>query len=182
LEFAGHYQGETSPLTIQVHETGERMTKQILFVTHQNDDIEDAFSYAVDLAKALDEAITILIVSKKKFLDKFSDLMVAVTFAEADDHETAREILIEGDHASKNAVMDCLKKFKGTGVNIKVLTSAKDAVAAVNDLLKQKNNVDMVLLSPGITSNGEVTAKEIQRLVRIASRPIVTMAKNAYAV
>lgn len=158
------------------------MKKQILFVTHQNDDIKDALSYAIDLAKAMDEMITVLIVSKKGLLDKFSDAMAAIAFAEADDHKTAREILAEGNDASQSSVEDSLKKFKGAGVSIKVLTSAKNAVPAVTDLLKQKNSVDMVLLSPDITSNGEVTAKELQRLVKTASRPVVTMTRNAYAV
>jgi hypothetical protein len=156
------------------------MKKQILFVTNQNDDIEDAFSYSVDLAKAMDEMIMVLIVSRKKLLDKFSDVMAAVSFAEADDHKTSRDILAEGN--AQNSVRDCLKKFKDAGVSIKVLKSTKGALPAVTDLLEQNNNVDMVLLSPGITSNGEVTAKELQRLVRTASRRIVTMARNAYAV
>jgi UDP-N-acetylmuramoylalanine-D-glutamate ligase len=156
------------------------MKKQILFVTNQNDDIEDALSYSVDLAKAMDEVITVLVVSRKKLLDKFNDVMAAVGFAEADDHKTARDILARGN--AQNSVEDYLKKFKDEGVSIKVLKSTKDAVPAVTDLLKQKNNVDMVLLSPGITSNGEVTTRELHRLVRTASRPIVTMAKNAYAV
>jgi UDP-N-acetylmuramoylalanine-D-glutamate ligase len=156
------------------------MKKQILFVTNQNDDIEDALSYSVDLAKAMDDVVTVLIVSKKKLHDKFNDFMAAVAFAEADDHKTARDILAEGN--AQNSVEDCLKKFKDAGVSIKVLKSTKDAVPAVTDLLKQKNHVDMVLLSPGITSNGEVTAKELHRLVRTASRRVVTIARNAYAV
>jgi hypothetical protein len=156
------------------------MKKQILLVTNQNDDIEDALSYSVDLAKVLDEVITVLIVSKKKLLDKFNDVMAAVAFAEADDHKTARDILAEAN--AQNSAEDCLNKFKGAGVSIKVLKSTKDAVPAVTDLLKQKNNVDMVMLSPGITSKGEVTARELHRLVKTASRPIVTMARNAYAV
>jgi hypothetical protein len=155
------------------------MKKQILFVTNQNDYIEDALSYSVDLAKALDEVITVLIVSKKKLLDKFNDVMAAVAFAEADDHKTAGDILAEGN--AQNSVEDCLKKFKDEGVSIKVLKSTKDALPAVTDLLKQNNSVDMVLLSPGITNNGEVTARELQRLVRTASRRIVTMERNAYA-
>jgi hypothetical protein len=156
------------------------MKKQILFVTNQNDDIEDAFSYSVDLAKAMDEVITVLIVSRKKLLDKFNDVMAAVAFAEADNHKTARDILAEGN--VRNSVGDCLKRFKDAGVSIKVLKSTKSALPAVTDLLKQDINVDMVLLSPGITSNGEVTAKELQRLVKTASRRIVTMARSAYAV
>jgi hypothetical protein len=156
------------------------MKKQILFVTNESDDIEDAFSYSVDLAKAMDEVITVLIISKKKLIDKFNDVMAAVTFAEADDSETARDILAEGK--AQNSVEGCLKKFKNAGVSIKVLKSTKGALPAMTDLLKKNNNVDMVLLSPGITSNGEVTARELHRLVRTASRRIVTMARNAYAV
>jgi hypothetical protein len=156
------------------------MRKQILLVTNQNDDIEDALSYSVDLAKAMDEVVTVLIVSKKKLHDKFNDVMAAVAFSEADDHKTARDILAEGN--AQNPVEDCLKKFKDTGMSIKVLKSTKDAVPAVTDLLKRKNHVDMVLLSPGITSRREVTAKELQRLVRTISRRVVTIARNAYAV
>ena len=156
------------------------MKKQILLVTNQNDDIEDALSYSVDLAKAMDEVITVLIVAKKKLLDKFNDVIAAVAFAEADDHKTARDILAKGN--AKNSVEDFLKKFKDAGVSIKVLKSKKDAVPAVTDLLKQKNNVDMVLLSPGITSKGEVTTRELHRLIRTASRPVVTLARNVYAV
>jgi hypothetical protein len=160
--------------------TGGLMKKQILFVTNQNDNIQDALSYSVDLAKAMDEVIIVLIVSRKKLLGKFNSVMAAVTFAEADDHKTARDIVAEDN--AQTSVEDRLKEFKDAGVSINVLKSTKGAVPAVTDLLKQKNNVDMVLLSPGITGNGEVSARELHRLARTASRPIVTMAKNAYAV
>ena len=36
----------------------------------------------------------------------------------------------------------------------------------------------MVLLSPSVTNNEGVSAKELKRLVRTVSRPIVTMARN----
>jgi hypothetical protein len=38
----------------------------------------------------------------------------------------------------------------------------------------------MVLLSPTITENGNISSRELSRLVKTASRPIVTMAKQPY--
>jgi len=38
----------------------------------------------------------------------------------------------------------------------------------------------MVLLSPSITDNGNVSARELNKLVRTASRPVVTMARQAF--
>jgi len=158
------------------------MKRQILFVTYQNEDIDDGLSYAIDLAKAMNEGITILLVSKKKLIEKFSDVMAAVTFAEAGEHETAREILAESnDSDSRRKLGLLLEKCQESGVDVDVHAVKKDAVSAVNDFLKEKNAVDMVLLSPSITNNGEVSTRELQKLVRTASRPIVTMARHVYA-
>jgi len=158
------------------------MKRQILFVTYQNEDMEDGLSYAVDLAKAMDEGITILLVNRKKIIEKFSDVMAAVAFAEAGEHETAREILAERDESDSRRKLGLLmERCQESSVDVDVQAVTKDAVSAVNDFLKQKSGVDMVLLSPSITSNGEVTARELQKLVRTASRPIVTMARNVYA-
>ena len=37
----------------------------------------------------------------------------------------------------------------------------------------------MVLLSPSVSNNGHVKARELNRLVKITSRPIITMARQA---
>ena len=57
-------------------------------------------------------------------------------------------------------------------------TAHEDLVPAVSAALRSSRGVDMVILSPSITRDGNVSAKELQRLVRTASRPVVTIARN----
>ncbi|MBI5663570.1 MAG: hypothetical protein HZC49_00565 [Nitrospirae bacterium] len=158
------------------------MGRQILFVTYQNEDFDEGLSYAVDLAKAMNKDLTILMVHKRSFLKRFEDVMTAVTFAGAGEHETAREILsgkIESESIEKINMLT--EKFQNSGVVTRVYTVGLDAVSAVKDFLKQKNFVDMVLLSPSVTDNGNISSGELQRLVRTASKPIVTMSRQVYA-
>jgi hypothetical protein len=61
-----------------------------------------------------------------------------------------------------------------------VSTAAVDAVSAVKNVLRQNSRIDMVLLSPSVTNDGKVTSKALSKLVKTASRPIVTMAKNLH--
>ena len=163
------------------------MKKKLLFVTDQNGDSADGFSYAVDLAKAMKEDISILMVQKKNLMQKIEDMMVAITFAEADEHTTAREILANDKvgqkvGSSQEKLWQLVKQCRTSDIDVTVHAVSMDAIAAVKDFLKKRNGVDMVLLSPSITVNGNVTARELNRLVRTASRPIVTMARQAYAV
>ncbi len=161
------------------------MRKQLLFVTAQNEDFAEGFSYAIDLARAMKEDITVLFVQKKNLMERFEDMMTAITFAEAGEHETAREILAEGDikkdNESDKKLRHLVKRCSEADINVDSHTVSMDAISAVKDFLKRKNGIDMVLLSPSITANGNVTAKELNRLVRTASKPIVTMAKHSYA-
>ncbi|RJQ47134.1 MAG: hypothetical protein C4538_05615 [Nitrospiraceae bacterium] len=158
------------------------MRKQLLFVTYQNEDFDEGLSYAIDLAKAMSEDLTILLAHKNKFLKRFEEIMSAISFAEADEHETAREILsLDPDSPSGKKFCTLMDKCQNAGIAAKVYTVAKDAATAIKDFLKQKNRVDMVLLSPSVTENGNISSGELQRLVRTASRPIVTMAKQFYA-
>jgi hypothetical protein len=53
-----------------------------------------------------------------------------------------------------------------------------DIVSAVSGFLKKRTAVDMVLLSPSVTQNGNISARELQRLVRTASRPVVTITRH----
>ena len=49
------------------------------------------------------EDITLLLVRKKSnLMDKFENLMTAVTFAEAGEHDTAREIMARVSGAQRN--------------------------------------------------------------------------------
>ncbi len=161
------------------------MKKQLLFVTHQNEETDDGLAYAVDLARTMDEGITVLLVNRKNLMEKFERAMAAVTFAEANEHETSRAILAEGEQGDEDAgkrVETLLDKCRDLGVNITVHAVTEDAVTAVKDYLKKRNGVDMVLLSPSVTDKKNLSARELQRLVKTASRPIVTMARQGIGV
>lgn len=156
------------------------MKRNLLFVTYRDDDFGDGLSYALDLAKMTDKGIDILLVQKKKLSRKFEDLMSAVTFAEENEHETARELMSAPSSDGRDEMGKLLSaKCSNSGIKTTVHSVVKDTVAALKDYLSTNSNIDMVLLSPGITDNGNMSSRELKRLVRTASRPIITMAKHA---
>jgi hypothetical protein len=160
--------------------------RQLLFVTYRDENLEEGVSYAIELAKAMYEDITILFVQKQiNLMDKFEDLMSAVSFAEADEHETAREIMA-GDSPEKQASYDVklaelMDHCKQEGISVNVQRTELDAVSGIRSYLKNNGGIDKVVLSPAMTESGNVTSKDLNRLVRSASRPIVTMTRQACA-
>ncbi|GER92746.1 hypothetical protein A45J_0471 [hot springs metagenome] len=159
--------------------------KQILFVTYHDENLESGLSYAVDLAKTMNEDISILMLYRRKVMEKFENYMAAVAFAEDGEFKTARELIMD-DLKRKNESYEekvCLfvERCKELGVSADVNTSSNDVISAIRNLISQNTKIDMVLLSPSVTHDGHVTAKELNKLVKIASRPIVTMVKNEKA-
>jgi len=158
--------------------------RQLLFVTYHDENFDEGLSYALDLAKTMNDGIELLLVYKRKVLEKFDDMMVAVAFAEGDMHRTAREI-ISDDYKEKNEDFDekvslLKEKCRKSGVSASISTSSADTVSAIKNILRQNTRIDMVLLSPSITNDGNVTSRVLNKLVKTASRPVVTMAKNAH--
>ncbi len=194
--------------------------RQLLFVTYRDENIEEGGAYAIELAKAMYEDITLLLVQKKAhLLDRIGNLMTAASFAEAGEQDAAREILEQGAIRESHKVdrvgnlmsavafaeegeHDTARKFvaendqnlrksfeekladlkaacKKDGIHVSIKDSKLDAVAGIKDFLKNHIGIDKVVLSPAVTSDGYVTAKELNRLVRTASRPIVTMTRQA---
>ncbi len=157
--------------------------KQLLFVTYHDENFEAGLSYAVDLARTMDEDISILMVYRRDVMEKFEDYMTAVTFAEDGELKTARELISEDLKKKKESYEEkiglLMERCRKSRIAADVSASASDVVSAIRNLLRQNTKVDMVLLSPSITHDGNITAKELNRLVKTASRPIVTMAKNA---
>lgn len=159
--------------------------RQLLFVTYHDENLNEGLSYALDLAKTMNDGIEILLVYKRKALEKFEDMMTAITFAEADMHKTAREMITD-DFRKKNEdyeekVGALKEQCRKSGIAVNISTAAADTVSAVKNILRQNTRIDMVLLSPSITNDGNVTTKVLNKLVKSASRPIVTMAKNAHS-
>ncbi len=157
--------------------------RQLLFVTYPDENLEEGVSYAIELAKAMYEDITLLLVQKKSnLLDKFETLMTAVTFAEAGEHDTAREIMAGSPDAVKRSqkiLTKVTEKCTREGIGVKIENSDLDVVAGIRAYLKEHTGIDKVVLSPVITEAGNVTSKDLNRLVRTSSRPIVTMTRQA---
>lgn len=160
--------------------------RQLLFVTYRDENLEEGISYAIELAKAMYEDITLLFVQKQRSLmDKFENMMTAVTFAEAGEHDTARQIMNESTRAAKGVyekkVDTVVRKCLEQGIHADVHATNLDAISGIRKFLKEHGGIDKVVLSPAITEAGNVTSKDLNRLVRTASRPIVTMTRQAVA-
>jgi len=155
---------------------GFELKKHLLFVTCQNESGDDGLAYAVDLAKTLQEGLTILVVKAKKLGQRFEDLMSAAAFAEANEHATAMELA--GSSGGLEVHPGMVEQCRSMGIEAGMTTTHGDLVPAISSALRNSRAVDMVILSPSITRDGNVSARELQRLVRTASRPVVTIARN----
>lgn len=159
------------------------MKKRLLFVTTPQDGLEEGFSYAMDLANAMKEDISVLICRGKGLMERFDDVLSAITFSEVGEFDTARSFLQDepGEDSSEPGLEALRRRCDQAGIGLRSYSIAMNPVEAVKEFLKQKRGVDMVLLSPGITSRGKVKARELTRLMRTASRPVITMARQEQA-
>jgi len=156
------------------------MNKQLLFVTYPNEGMDEGLSYAVDLAQTMNEGITVLLVKKDKLMKKFENMMSAVAFAEENDSDTARQLMSGPTEAGAAENLRTIReKCLEVGVKVNIHTASMDTVSAVKDFLKNTSGIDMILLSPSVTGEGNLSGNELKRLVRTASRPIVTMSRQA---
>lgn len=154
-----------------------------MLVMYHDEEWEDGLSYTLELARIMNKAISILMIYRRKVMERFEDYMVAVTFAEAGEFMTARELIMNDlkekgmDYEERLRFIEERCRLAGIelmGVN----TSANSVSSAIKNLLKDSSTIEMVLLSPLITLDGHISAKALQRLVKEVSRPVVTMAKN----
>jgi hypothetical protein len=156
------------------------MKRKLLFVSYRDGEFGHDLSYALDLAKMTDRGIAILLVNRKRLADKFEDLMAGVTFAEAGEHDTAIEMMTPEAEDGLKTLLE--KKCQESGMAASVYSALHDAVSSLRDFLKKNKTVDMILLSPSITEDGEISPKVLKRLVlQTSSRPIVTMTRQAVA-
>jgi hypothetical protein len=161
--------------------------RQLMFVTYRDENLEEGVSYAIELAKAMYENITLLLVKKRtNLMDRFGDLMTAVTFAEADEHATAKGIMTDrtdrNESAYEAALAGLVEKCRKEGVEVSIEKTDLDVVSGIRTFLKNHTGIDKVVLSPAVTGSDNVSSKDLNRLVRTASRPIVTMTRQACAV
>ncbi len=161
--------------------------RKLLFVTHRDDNLTEGVSYAIELAKAMDEDIVLLFVKKQPdFIEGIENLMTAATFAEAGEYNTACQIAAENSRGVDDELyykeLDAIdKKCLQEGINMRVYTSPFGTLSGIRKFIKQHWAIDKVVLSPAITAAGNVTSKDLSRLVRNVSRPVVTMTRQVCA-
>ncbi|GAB4544591.1 MAG: hypothetical protein Fur0020_13860 [Thermodesulfovibrionia bacterium] len=157
--------------------------RRLVLVVYHDEEIEEALSYTIELCRIMNQAISVLMIYRRKIMERFEDYMVATTFAEEGDFRTARELIMDDLRKKgidyERRINSLRERCNAAGVELVDISSSKaDVVTAIRNLLKDNSSIDMVLLSPSITHDGHISARELQRLVKTISRPIVTMAKN----
>lgn len=157
--------------------------KRLLFATFDDERLDDAFGYAVELSRTLDKDLCVLVVHEKRLSERFDDLMTAVTFAEEYGSGTEQGLLQSGikrlDAGQDDRMSQLMNRGRMSGVSVEVYTAGTKIVDAVNDFIRQYPVIDMVLLGPTVAGRGEVSAKQLKKLVSSVSRPVVTMARQA---
>lgn len=158
--------------------------KQLLFVTYQDNGLYEGLSYAVELARAMADDVVMLLVQKKDSLARtFEDLMAGAAFAEEGEHETALELANPGTGFEKARLngqfTEMVLKASKEGVHLSAESTDKDILAGVRSFVRRNAAVDKVVLSPSVTESELLTSRDLNRLVRTASRPVVTMTRQS---
>jgi hypothetical protein len=159
------------------------MKEKLLFVTQGGGNIEEGFSYVMDLAKTLDAGISILMIFEKNMERAFEDAMTAAAFAEAGEFITAKEILQEKekdicDIADKK-FRELSEKYKEISGELTYQIAFSDISSSIRDFLKSRSNIDMVLISPNFAVNKGVI--DLKKLIKNISKPIVTISRPVQA-
>jgi hypothetical protein len=98
--------------------------------------------------------------------------MTSVTFAQVGEHKTAKKMYtgddVKNDFSDKG-IGSLAERCRKAGVEVKVQSTAIASVPALKYYLSAENTIDMVLLGPNVTDNGNMCEKHLQKLVKTAS-------------
>jgi nucleotide-binding universal stress UspA family protein len=159
------------------------MKEKILFVTKGGEGCDEGFSYALELAKALNSGIAVLMVYPRQMLSSFDDVMSAAAFAEAGDFNTVKTLLDSQEKALRETeekkVGEMIEKAREISINLIHKVASGDVANAIKDYLKNRPGVDMVLLSPTLAGNKKIL--DIKKLLKNISKPIVNITLPARA-
>lgn len=157
------------------------MGKKLLYVTYLTEGFERGFSYCAELAKTMGKDIAVLIVAEKEALsEKIENIFTAVTFLEAGEHEFACEEASEPPVYDYTEEINFLsKKCSDFGISLSIFRSTLDIIPAIKRFVQHETGIDLILMGTTVTFRGSITSKELKRLVRTASRPVVTIEKDA---
>jgi hypothetical protein len=151
--------------------------RQLLFVTYYDEHFGEGLPYACELAKLLNEGVSILLIYKRKFLERFANQMANITFAEANENKLAKELI--GEYGLKDKkISDTLEKFKHGDINVDVCFETESIESEIESFLRKKTFVDMILLSPNVVNNGKMHPLNLNRLAQTALRPVITITRQ----
>lgn len=158
--------------------------RNLLFVTFNNACFDEGVPYAIELAKTLGKKqLDLLLVQEKTGLGaKLVDLFAASAYGEAGEVNTAREILAEGgmEEAEFNEKLGrILAKTREAAVEVTVHASGQDVQKAVKTAVDESGSVDMVVLGPSLTTSGKLSTRDINKLIKSATIPVVTIARQS---
>ena len=153
------------------------MKEKILFVTKGGENTDEGFSYVLELAKALNSGIAVLVVYPRQIMTSFEDVMSAAAFAEAGDFQTVRTLMEEQETELKESEEKKIKEMKVKAAEISVgliyKTVSGDVASAITDYLKERTGIEMVLLSPNMSKERKIL--DIRKLLKNISKPIVNI-------
>lgn len=155
------------------------MRERLLFVTNGDKAFEEGFSYAIELAKSLNAGISILLVFNRQAASTYEDAMAAAAFAQAGEFQTAKEILKSREKELRKLATEEFEELSGkcrdTQIDIDYQYFTGDILTAIKDFLKNRSSIDMVLLSPSLSSAFEGSA--LQKLIKNITKPLVAISK-----
>lgn len=155
------------------------MRERLLFVTKGGDDCDSGFSYAIELAKTLKAGIAVLMVFPRKIMEAYEDVLAAVAFAEAGEHETVRELVDEQSRALRETAAQRAESFLACcseeGVPCTWSAIAEETVSAIRETLRTSPAIEMVLLGPSLVQDKK--GIDLKKLLKEVTKPIVTLSR-----
>jgi len=159
------------------------MRERLLFVTKGGDDCDSGFSYAIELAKTLKAGIAVLMVFPKKIMEAYEDTMAAVAFAEAGEHETARDLVEEQRRIIREAAQQRAESFLACCTEESVPCSwsvaTGETVSSIREALKKSPAIEMVLVGPNLIQDKK--GIDLKKLLREVTKPVVTLSRSLQA-
>ena len=153
------------------------MKEKILFVTKGGERADEGFPYALELAKALNSGVALLVLYPRQMMATFEEVMSAAAFAEAGDFATVRKLMDEQETELHELRERKIREMKAKAGQVSVTLSYKfatgDIAAAITEYLKERTAIEMVLLSPDLAKERKIL--DLRKLLRNIAKPIINI-------
>lgn len=156
------------------------MKAKLLFVTQVSERTEEGIDYALELARSMKTGMDILLLQKESLSSSCEKFFSSIAFAEEGEQGTALEMLEDSpDEKLKTlgtkGVLDLRKKCEKAGVETSLTLQTGDPLDRIADFIKDKQSIEMILLSPSLSEEKGIRKILKQKLLKKIDRPIVTI-------